>query len=400
LGLWTQRNRGAATESSRSLEAVANELKRNRAELTSIGGLIERERKASSPYRPAAEAAERAEKETEEHRPTLADIWNKARAKADGLERLRRLQTELPEARSRLAAQKTVLAKLDREAHVLRPKVESLQCALFDRSLGTAFMWPDCDRDQYGNPVVVRDGMREDPVMALPYEVWLKEPRMEFVLVPAGEFEMGSDEGDADEKPVHRVKLTKGFYVAKYEITQGQWESVTGERPWSGKSYVRSDPRNPAVYISWDDCEGFVKKLGAGFRLPTEAEWEYACRAGSTTAYCLGDDGGKLKEYAWYQDNAEDAGEDYAHDVGKKLPNAWGLYDMHGNVWEWSRDWYGGYSAGLQIDPTGAERGFHRVCRSGGFSFDARDCRSAYRLRFSPDCRYRYLGARPLRSLP
>ena len=278
-----------------------------------------------------------------------------------------------------------------------------------------AFLLPEGDRDQYGNPVVRRDGSEDDSATGYPYEIWLKEPRMEFVLVPAGEFMMGSPEGedrrDSDEQQ-HPVRLSRPFYLAKYEITQAQWSAMTSNSPWAGRSCVKPEGRNPAVYISWDDCQGFLKELGSGFRLPTEAEWEYACRAGSAMAYCFGDSESGSKDYAWYEANAGGFDKQYAHGVGQKRPNAWGLYDMHGNVWEWCEDWHGDYPSGSVTDPTGPSRGSSRVYRGGcfggsprvalggGFFYSADICRSANRDCGSPGRRDGVLGFRPSRSLP
>jgi len=236
---------------------------------------------------------------------------------------------------------------------------------------------PDSTTDQYGNPVVTRNGSRTDPRTGQPYEIWLKSPRVEFVLVPAGEFMMG------DMGTTRQVRLTQPFYLAKYEITQAQWRAVMGGRPWSRQRHVKSDGRNPAVHISWGDCQGFLEKLGRGLRLPTEAEWEYACRAGSTTAYCFGDGVSPLEDYAWYydpvRDNASDADVTHAHGVGLKKPNAWGLYDMHGNVWEWCQN------CGI---------------RGGCFGYHAQYCCSAYRDRLAPGNRDATVGFRPVRPLP
>ena len=144
-----------------------------------------------------------------------------------------------------------------------------------------------------------------------------------------------------------------------------------------------------------------MKKLGSGFRLPTEAEWEYAWRAGSTTAYCFGDDESRLKEYAWYDDNAYDVGEKYAHGVDQKKPNAWGLYDLHGNVWEWCQDWYGEYPTGSVTDPMGPRSGSLRVGRGGSWFDTAGYCRSADRIHGSPGGRNDIVGCRlVLRSSP
>ena len=158
--------------------------------------------------------------------------------------------------------------------------------------------------------------------------------KLEMVLIPAGEFMMGSADSDKDathhEKPQHRVRITKPFYMGKYLVTQEQWEVVMGNNPSHFKG-----PKNPVEEVSWDDCQQYLDKLNerqrnpAGkFVLPREAQWEYACRAGSKTRYCFGDDDSKLDEYAWYEKNSDHK----THPVGEKKPNAWGLYDMLGNA--------------------------------------------------------------------
>ena len=241
-------------------------------------------------------------------------------------------------------------------------------------------MSPTAERDQYGNPV-------------LPKEMWLTQPRIEFVLIPAGEFMMGSQVwyGRSKEKPVHKVRLTKPFYLSKYEVTQGQYEGIVGRNPSRFKG-----ANNPVERVSWEDCQGFVKKLGPGFRLPTEAEWEYACRAGSTTRYCCGSDSSALSDYAWY---SKAGGK--THPVGQKKPNAWGLYDMHGNVFEWCQDRWGKYPTGSVTDPTGPTGGYCRAFRGGGWDVTAGGCRSAFREGYVPEDRDDNLGCRlALRSSP
>ena len=179
---------------------------------------------------------------------------------------------------------------------------------------------------------------------------------------------MGSNSGDSDEKPVHRVTLTRGFQMQTTEVTQGQWYDVMGTRPWSGKDFVQKNRDNPAVYVSWNDAKKFIRKLnnqeGKKYRLPTEAEWEYACRAGSSSKYSFGNSESQLKDYAWFKKNANLAGKQHARKVATKKPNAWGLYDMHGNVWEWCEDWAGSL----------------RVLRGGSWFILVRHCRSAIRL--------------------
>jgi len=160
---------------------------------------------------------------------------------------------------------------------------------------------------------------------------------MRLVLIPPGEFQMGSPAGDgvasSDEKPHHNVRITKPFYLGVCEVTQEQYERVMAQNP----SRFKGDPQRPVGYVSWTGAAEFCRKLsekeGVTYRLPTEAEWEYACRAGTTTRYCFGDDEASLGEYAWY-------GSVGRYPVGEKTPNAWGLCDMHGNVWEWCADWY------------------------------------------------------------
>ena len=229
---------------------------------------------------------------------------------------------------------------------------------------------------------------------------------MAFVWIEPGVFQMGSPESEegrwSNEGPLHEVEISQGFYLGKYEVTQGEWESVMGTTPWSGRDYVRSDPSHPAVYISWDDVQAFIERLNASageavYRLPSEAEWEYACRAGTSTRWSFGDDESELTDYAWYYANAWDVGEKYAHAVGTKRANPWGLYDMHGNVWEWVQDWYASdyYNSSPRVDPPGPTSGSCRVVRGGAFYDAARHVRSAFRLCYSPGIRDRGIGVRP-----
>jgi len=225
-----------------------------------------------------------------------------------------------------------------------------------------------------------------------------KDVKLELVLIPAGEFLMGSPDSDkdadADERPQHRVRITKPFYMGKYLMTQEQWEAVMG----NNASYFKG-PKNLVEDVSWDDCQQFLDKLNkrqgnpAGkFVLPTEAQWEYACRAGSKTRYCIGDDASKLDEYAWYAKNSDEK----THPVGEKKPDVWGLYDMHGNVWEWCQDWYddGYYAKSPTDDATGPATGSDRVDRGGSWRSIAGSCRSARRFGDRPGLRYDDLGFR------
>ena len=263
------------------------------------------------------------------------------------------------------------------------------------------FQRPLAGWDPYGNPVASRAGSVVDPRTGWPYEIWLKAPRMELVLIPAGEFLMGSPDDERrrspDEGPVHRVRITRRFYLGKYEVTQAQWEAVMGENP----SQFRGEARRPVEKVSWGDCQKFLSKLnsqfpipGCKFRLPTEAEWEYACRAGTTTRFYWGDDprDKEIGDYAWeYRESGREP-----HPVGQKKPNAWGLYDLSGNVWEWCHDWHGNYGPGRAADPTGPSSGSGRVLRGGSWSGFARHCRAASRDSAAPRDSRRYVGFRVL----
>jgi formylglycine-generating enzyme required for sulfatase activity len=187
---------------------------------------------------------------------------------------------------------------------------------------------------------------------------------MELVRIPAGTFQMGdlSGVGWAAELPVHTVTMSRPFYLGRYEVTQAQWNAVMGPTSF----YFTGDNR-PAEFISWDDSQSFCQRVslltGRTARLPTEAEWEYACRAGTAADYFFGDNASQLGQYAWYGDNSTSR----THDVGGQQPNAWGLYDMLGNVWELCQDWYGSYSSSAEVDPTGPASGTVRVIRGGSY---------------------------------
>ena len=232
---------------------------------------------------------------------------------------------------------------------------------------------------------------------------------MTFKEIPAGTFTMGSPETEKDrddDEHQHQVTITKPFYMQTTEVTQGQWKEVMGTEPWKGKSFVKEGLNNAASYVSWNDAVAYCKKLsekeGKTYRLPTEAEWEYACRAGTETAWSFGDDEKALGDYAWYRENAWDIDEKYAHQVGLKKPNAFGLYDMHGNVYEWCHDYYEEdyYKKSSEKDPTGPTSGSSRVLRGGSWNFYSRDSRSAQRYSwYVAHFRFYYYGFRVVREL-
>jgi formylglycine-generating enzyme required for sulfatase activity len=222
-----------------------------------------------------------------------------------------------------------------------------------------------------------------------------------FRYCPAGTFQMGSpasEEGRSnDEGPQHEVQLTKGFWLGATPVTQRQWEAVTGENPSEFKG-----PDRPVEQVSWEDCAAFLGKVnarcpGLDLRLPTEAEWEYACRAGTTGPTYLGsNDAATLDGLGWYDGNSGDE----THPVGQKAPNAWGLYDTLGNVREWCADWKADYPSGRQVDPKGPGSGTGRVIRGGRWYLGASSLRAAYRNRSSPGNCDSDIGFRVARSGP
>ena len=235
---------------------------------------------------------------------------------------------------------------------------------------------------------------------------------MAFVRIPAGNFTMGAATGSTSESLPHPVTLTRDFWLGLFEVTQGEYFAVTGQRPSNS-----TGDRLPVESVSWNDAVAFANALSTrdsftpcydgsgnpvgdmhtctGYRLPTEAEWEYATRAGTTTDYSFGSDAGQLELYTWYGSNS--GGQ--THVVGGKLPNPWGLYDVHGNVWEWVHDWYGAYPSSSVTDPTGpASAVSGRVIRGGGWDGSAGYLRSADRYGTDPSGHYDFIGFRLARA--
>lgn len=255
------------------------------------------------------------------------------------------------------------------------------------------FDWGHLDADVKGKAHYVRAVRGPAPLIT------------DFHLVPAGSFTMGQDGGDAYpyDGPAHDVTLTQSFYMAAHEVTQAQWEAIMGTNPSANSGC----PDCPVENVSWDDVQAFITALcqregvpAGTYRLPTEAEWEYACRAGTTTQYYWGNDPDVA--YMWDGSNSNDQ----THPVGQKLPNALGLYDMSGNVWEWCQDWYdesnanGGYSGNPDTDPVGPATGALRIARGGCYNCTSRDARSAARGRTPPATRQATLGFRLVRTSP
>ena len=234
---------------------------------------------------------------------------------------------------------------------------------------------------------------------------------MTFCWCPPGDFTMGSPPGEKDRRPNEtqvQVKLTQGFWLGKHEVTHREWYEVMGTRPWRDQKYTRDGADFPVNYVTWSDAATFCEYLNAresqagrlpegwGYSLPTEAQWEYACRAGTTTAYSFGENPNELSECAWWGGvvgGGNTVNEQYPHSVGQKKPNAWGLHDMPGNVSEWCRDWYQETLPG-GVDPEVTTTGQSRVIRVGSWSSAGSSSRSAFRSHRNPDARHDYLGFR------
>ncbi len=217
--------------------------------------------------------------------------------------------------------------------------------------------------------------------------------RYEMMMVYAGTFTMGATsemENPLDnEKPAHKVTLPNNYRMGKTEVTQALWKAVMGSNP----SYFKGDNK-PVECVSWNDCQKFISKLnaatGKNFRLPTEAEWEFAARGGNISKHYQYSGSNNLNDVAWYDGNSSST----THDVASKQANELGIYDMSGNVWEWCSDWYGSYSSNTQYDPAGPTSGSYRVYRGGSWNSYARLCRSSFRRGYAPDLRGSYYGLR------
>lgn len=271
-------------------------------------------------------------------------------------------------------------------------QTNSWRCLTFLQLPTTNYLWFD--------PTAPATGRRY-------YRAVQSEGPTNMVFIPPGTFRMGSPTNEVNrnpnEGPQTAVTISRGFWMGKYEVTQGEYLAVIGSNP----SYFTGDTNRPVEMVSWDDAVAYCAALTAReraagriatnsvYRLPTEAEWEYGCRGWTSTRFSYGDDPGytNLTNYAWY--NANSGGT--THPVGQKLPNPWGLYDMHGNVYEWCQDFDDGYSGGFALDPQGPATGYYRVRRGGVWNFPAVDCRSACRnYPGSPGDRSIYVGFRVL----
>ena len=215
-----------------------------------------------------------------------------------------------------------------------------------------------------------------------------KDVTMNLKLIPAGKFVMGAPRSETgphhNQGPPRQVTISRPFYMAVTEVTQAQWRAVMNSQH-SEHAEGRIDADNAVSGVSWDDATEFCRllsiKTGRKVAIPSEAQWEYACRAGTSTAYSFGDDPSKLGDYAWYNENAYKKGKNSSQPVAGKKPNAWGLYDMHGNVLEWCRDWYDPkfYTQAASIDPENTTEAQFHTARGGWWRSDPYGCRSAFR---------------------
>ena len=224
---------------------------------------------------------------------------------------------------------------------------------------------------------------------------------MKFVWIKPGTYMMGSpkvEKGRGDGETQHKVTLTKGFYMGVYTVTQEQWQQVMGNNP----SFFKGEKSLPVEGVSWSDCQEFIKKLRdkdkKQYRLPTEADWEFCCRAGTTTPFHCGETisthQANFNGEATYDNSKKGVYRKKTTPVGSFPANAWGLYDMHGNVWQWCEDWYADYPQKDVVEPQGAEKGVLRVLRGGSWHAPPGHCRSAVRIGVGPGLRDDVVGCR------
>lgn len=300
---------------------------------------------------------------------------------------------------SNISDSQTIIVYFDNLEVYRLPKGVGIPAELLEDVYGSVNVFPTPTSTMTPSPTPILIPQSETitiPLTNLPVDA---KP-LEMVLIPAGTFMMGSPDNEVgrenDEGPQHQVTLTKSFYMGKYEVTQAQWLVMMESNPSDFKGNNR-----PVENVSWDDCQSFIQKLNqleqGTFRLPTEAEWEYSCRAGTTTRYYWGDDQNysQIGQHAWYPNNSSSQ----TQEVGLKLPNAWGLFDMSGNVWEWCQDGYGKYTSNPQVDPIGVIASSGSLLRGGACWYSIWYCRSASRYHRFPLSGNELLGLRLVRSL-
>lgn len=234
-------------------------------------------------------------------------------------------------------------------------------------------------------------------------EDFINSLNQDMISIPGGSYLMGSNDGEDDERPIHNV-LLEPFLLCKYEVSMKQWYDVMGTKPWAGQKYIRDCDECPVVNVDWYEVRDFLRELNRHsaekFRLPTEAEWEYACRANSTSRFSHGSSRIRLSNYAWFYDNAFKKNNMHAHPVGTRKPNKWGLYDMMGNVYEWCSDWYSRnyYNKSPVQTPQGPAYGSQKVVRGGDWARTDYFLRVASRRYYSPHYKDVNVGFRLAKS--
>ncbi len=373
----------AATEAER--QRAAEEAERQRAvaeaERQRAAAEAERQRAAAEAERRRAEEAERQRAAAEAERQRAAEEAERQRAAVEA-ERQRAEEAERQRAAAEVERQR---AAEEAERQRAAAEAERRRAEEAERQRAAA----EAERQRQA-----QEAARQREANELVNTIG-----MEFVRIEAGTFRMGVPTGRAgrsDERSLHTVRVTQPFYLGKYEVTQGQWRTVLGNNP---SHFADCGDTCPVENVSWEDAQAFIAALNVregitAYRLPTEAEWEYATRAGTRTAYSFGNRPRQLGAYAWYGDNSGNT----THPVGSKRPNDWGLYDLHGNVWEWVADWYDDYPSGRVTDPQGPSSGTRRIIRGGGWGYDAPDCRSGTRGTGPPTSRSGSVGFRLART--
>ncbi|MEO5363048.1 MAG: formylglycine-generating enzyme family protein [Magnetococcus sp. DMHC-8] len=254
----------------------------------------------------------------------------------------------------------------------------------------------------HGMVLLLMLSLGADDAWSAPEQRYINSIAMELVLIPSGSFMMGAEIASRsvsnDEIPQHKITISQPFYLGKYEVTQSQWMAVMDRNP---SKFI--GPMLPVDSVSWVDVQAFIQRLNAkegsdSYRLPTEAEWEYAARAGTNTPWYWGNSADEVDQYAWYNGNSDKQ----THPVGQLRPNAWGLHDMLGNVWEWVSDRHDSkyYARSPPVDPTGPGTGSAWVCRGGGWSYGPRALRAANRIGQPPEFRDANMGFRLVRNVP
>ncbi|MGD0090686.1 MAG: bifunctional serine/threonine-protein kinase/formylglycine-generating enzyme family protein [Planctomycetota bacterium] len=349
------------------------------------------EAQAEAQRKAEEEAKARAEAEAEAREEAEAEAQRKAAAELRARTEAESWAAAKAEARARVEAEPRRLAEARAKAEAeARARAAAREKALREglgKTDSAAFAPVEAAAQARVATYAKHSGLPLNMVLTLGREV-----ELELVLVPPGSFKMGSPEterGRAPDETEHEATITTAFYMGKFPVTQEQYEAVV----WKNPSLYKG-PRNPVERVSWEDANEFCRKLRAkkakNVRMPTEAEWEYACRADSPARFYCGDTIEHLNAMGWCFANSGSS----PHPVGQKRPNAWGLFDMHGNVWQWCQDWYGQYPAGAVSNPPGAASGEYRVLRGGSWLSYPWICRAAIRLKLAPATRDFNLGFR------